>query len=84
MICYFFDLFQYGLSHTCSVCDNLVFLLLAEFLGCVVPKLYELGRNLATRRRTDRLKPCPMEDHLQVTMIALNVNQNPECRRCPI
>ena len=39
--------------------------------------------NLATWKRTDLPKLCPMEDHLLVTMLAPNVNQNPECRRCP-
>ena len=44
----------------------------------------QLERNFATWKRTDLLKLCPMEDHLSVTMLAPNVNQNPECRRSPI
>ena len=49
---------QIAISHT-FVCDSLVVLLLAEFLDYIVPQLSELGRNLATWRRSDLLKPCP-------------------------
>ena len=53
----FFELVQNAISHTVSVCDNLVVLLLEEFLECVVPQLFEeLERNLATWKRTDLLK----------------------------
>ena len=36
----FFELVQYAISHTFSVCDNLVFLLLAKFLDWTVPQLF--------------------------------------------
>ena len=43
---YFFELVQYAISRTFFVCDNLVVLLLAEFLEYTVPWLSELGRIL--------------------------------------
>ena len=50
-----------------------------NFLIAIVPSsLSELGRNLATCRRTDLLRPCPMEDDLSITMLAPMVNQSPE------
>ena len=53
---YIFELVQKTISHTFLICDNLVFLLLADFLENIVPQLSELESNLATRKRTDLRK----------------------------
>ena len=79
---------KFLLLWACSICNftrslSLVVLLLEELLDCTVPQLFELERNLATWKRTDLLKLCPMEDHLLVTKLAPNVIQNHECRRSP-
>ena len=52
---YFFELVQYAISHTISVCDYLVVLLIEEFLDCIAPQLFDLEKNLATYRHSKTL-----------------------------
>ena len=71
-----FEHVQFAISRTFFVCDDLVVLLLAQFLDYIVPLLSELGRNLATWKQRDLPKPCPVEDNFLIPMFASNVNQN--------
>ena len=81
---YFFDLVQCAISQTHSWSVIISFSSTSQNFWITKCKNCLSIEDLATWKRTDPLKLCPVEDHLLKTMLAPNVNQNPECRRSPI